>query len=325
MPIGWQPYTYGHWVWTVDGWLWLSDWSWGWAPFHYGRWSYDAIYGWVWVPGHVWAPAWVAWRTGGGWVGWAPLPPGASWRIGIGLELGRVDLRMGIAHHHWLFVQERSFLERRLRQRLLHPARNATVFDKTGDVTRYSERERRVINHGPDSDRMGEIAGKALVARSLRSSDGPLRSPTTGRDSRGDVIEVYRPKVGNGSTKGKPSVREDGSIRQPDKGTSERSREIDKWAEARRKELDRIHDTERKKAAAEDDRKRTLERQEAERKALERRVERQKQVKPPTVRKPPSSASPKKPSRPPSTKAPTQKAKPKKPPTKRGKPPSQAS
>ena len=197
--------------------------------------------------------------------------------------------------------------------------RVVTTLDKQ-DHYFPTDRERDVFYY-----RMGEIAGKALVARSLRSSDGPLRSPTTGRDSRGDVIEVYRPKVGNGSAKGKPSVREDGSIRQPDKGTSERSREIDKWAEARRKELDRIHDTERKKAAAEDDRKRILERQEAERKALERRVERQKQVKPPTVRKPPSSASPKKPSRPPSTKAPSQKAKPKKPPTKRGKPPSQAS
>ena len=31
------------------------------------------------VPGAVFAPAWVDWRVGNGWVGWAPLAPlGAS-------------------------------------------------------------------------------------------------------------------------------------------------------------------------------------------------------------------------------------------------------
>ena len=31
--------------------------------------------GWVWVPGYTWAPAWVSWRYGDGYAGWAPLPP----------------------------------------------------------------------------------------------------------------------------------------------------------------------------------------------------------------------------------------------------------
>ena len=29
-----------------------------------GRWFFDDSYGWVWVPGSEWAPAWVAWRYG---------------------------------------------------------------------------------------------------------------------------------------------------------------------------------------------------------------------------------------------------------------------
>src|SRR5579862_5507768 len=38
----WRPYdNNGHWIWTDDGWFWVSDYDWGWAPFHYGRWSYD--------------------------------------------------------------------------------------------------------------------------------------------------------------------------------------------------------------------------------------------------------------------------------------------
>ena len=68
-------YSGGHWVLTEFGWTWVSDWSWGWAPFHYGRWVTVSGYGWCWVPGTIWGPAWVTWRSGGGWVGWAAMPP----------------------------------------------------------------------------------------------------------------------------------------------------------------------------------------------------------------------------------------------------------
>jgi hypothetical protein len=71
----WAPYTLGHWVYTSDGWTWVSDESFGWATYHYGRWVNLDGTGWCWVPGYTWAPAWVAWRYGNGYAGWAPLPP----------------------------------------------------------------------------------------------------------------------------------------------------------------------------------------------------------------------------------------------------------
>jgi hypothetical protein len=76
-----QPYaTNGQWVSSDYGWYFQSDYPWGWAPFHYGRWALDANYGWIWIPGTVWAPAWVDWRSGGGYIGWAPLPP-IGWSV----------------------------------------------------------------------------------------------------------------------------------------------------------------------------------------------------------------------------------------------------
>jgi hypothetical protein len=45
VPQGWRPYTDGRWVYTDDGWTWVSDHEWGWAPFHYGRWSYATHHG----------------------------------------------------------------------------------------------------------------------------------------------------------------------------------------------------------------------------------------------------------------------------------------
>jgi len=71
----WAPYTDGNWVYTNDGWTWNSNEPFGWATYHYGRWVNLDGTGWVWVPGYTWAPAWVSWRYGDGYVGWAPLPP----------------------------------------------------------------------------------------------------------------------------------------------------------------------------------------------------------------------------------------------------------
>ena len=68
-------YSGGRWALSDYGWTWVSEYNWGWAPFHYGRWMNIGNYGWSWIPGRVWGPAWVHWRTGGGYVGWAPLPP----------------------------------------------------------------------------------------------------------------------------------------------------------------------------------------------------------------------------------------------------------
>ena len=74
---GYRPYaTRGHWVLTDAGNMWVSDVPWGWACYHYGRWTYNPYYGWVWLPGYEWAPAWVSWRSGGGMYGWAPMGPG---------------------------------------------------------------------------------------------------------------------------------------------------------------------------------------------------------------------------------------------------------
>jgi hypothetical protein len=78
-----RPYvTAGRWTYDNGAWTWLSDYPWGWAPFHYGRWVGVAGVGWEWVPGRRYAGAWVDWRVGNDYIGWAPLPPQWIWRGG---------------------------------------------------------------------------------------------------------------------------------------------------------------------------------------------------------------------------------------------------
>ena len=71
----WRPFFHGHWVWSSDGWLWMSYEPFGWITSHHGNWFYDPYLGWVWVPGYRWSPAVVVWMHFGDNLGWAPMPP----------------------------------------------------------------------------------------------------------------------------------------------------------------------------------------------------------------------------------------------------------
>jgi hypothetical protein len=70
LPVGWQPYTTGHWAYVAPwGYTWVDEAPWGYAPFHYGRWvMWQGRWGWVPGPPAVrpmWAPAFVAFVGGG--------------------------------------------------------------------------------------------------------------------------------------------------------------------------------------------------------------------------------------------------------------------
>ncbi|HWE23305.1 MAG TPA: DUF6600 domain-containing protein, partial [Myxococcales bacterium] len=94
---GWRPYVYGRWVLTDWGWTWVSDDPWAWAAYHYGSWGFTVGIGWFWVPGHVWAPAWVSWRWGFGYCAWAPIGPHGFY--------------YGYAHPAWVAVRADHFTQ----------------------------------------------------------------------------------------------------------------------------------------------------------------------------------------------------------------------
>jgi len=71
-PWGWQPYFYGHWNYFNGQLFWVPDEPWGWVPYHLGIWQWDKKLGWVWIPGSLFAPAWVDWEFFFGYAGWRP-------------------------------------------------------------------------------------------------------------------------------------------------------------------------------------------------------------------------------------------------------------
>ncbi|HXV14594.1 MAG TPA: DUF6600 domain-containing protein [Candidatus Krumholzibacteria bacterium] len=71
----WAPMSYGHWVWTSYGWMWVSYDPFGSLVYQYGFWVNDFALGWVWVPDYVWAPVQCEWVWWDDYIGWCPLPP----------------------------------------------------------------------------------------------------------------------------------------------------------------------------------------------------------------------------------------------------------
>ncbi len=155
---GWRPYgDGGHWAYTADGWYWESDYPWGGIVFHYGRWLHDSA-GWLWVPGYDWAPAWVTWRHADDSVGWAPLPPGAIFRTGVGFEFrGRVgvDLDFGLGPDSFLFVGYDHFWDRNLHPYFWPHDRVDFVFRHSVIANGYRFDHGRFIVEGLGRERIG--------------------------------------------------------------------------------------------------------------------------------------------------------------------------
>jgi hypothetical protein len=159
---GWRPYTTGHWVYSDYGWTWAADEPWGWAPFHYGRWYRDAGLGWGWVPGNVWAPAWVDWRNGGGYVGWAALPPEAGFTAGVGVSFGGFDVNAALVPSYYCFVSERQILEPRLATFIVAPNRNVEILRGTANINGIAVVNNRVFNRGMSVQRIEQVSGRAV-------------------------------------------------------------------------------------------------------------------------------------------------------------------
>jgi hypothetical protein len=149
----WRPYSDGYWAYTDYGWTWVSYEDFGWATYHYGRWANLADYGWVWFPGEDldWGPAWVSWRTGGDYIGWAPLPPRGPGVVYEGQPIGaNVDVTFDIGPEYYNFCDVRFIGEPVLRDRIFPPVQNVTYITNTVNVTNITVQNNIVYNYGPD-------------------------------------------------------------------------------------------------------------------------------------------------------------------------------
>jgi hypothetical protein len=155
----WRPYHHGRWIWTDDGWYWASDEPWAWAVYHYGRWHYDEYYGWIWIPGTDWAPAWVEWRFGGSCVGWAPLGPAAIFDGFYGI---RYATSWVVPVHHWTFVDVHHMGRHDLVRYAYPVTRNREYVLRTESAGNVRYRSGRVVTDGPDRAAIERRTGRRI-------------------------------------------------------------------------------------------------------------------------------------------------------------------
>ncbi len=201
----WRPYSAGHWVYTEEGWTWVADDSepWGWATYHYGRWANLDGYGWVWVPGYTWAPAWVSWRYGGGYCGWAPLPPDTFVGIdfgGVGLGFhigGDCDTAYGIGPGYYNFISVGYLGSRDYRHHYVDRNNNFTIINNTRNVTNI------MVNNQRGAGRFSRVSvGGPSIATINAQSSTPVQRVHLERSNRpgnaslsGGRLAVFAPRV----------------------------------------------------------------------------------------------------------------------------------
>ncbi|UFH53136.1 DUF6600 domain-containing protein [Spirosoma sp. KNUC1025] len=178
-----QPYASGgHWVVTEYGNTWVSDYAWGWAPFHYGRWIYDPAYGgWLWIPGTDWGPAWVSWRSGGGYYGWAPLGPG--WDVNVNIN---------IPAPYWTFVPQVYITSPNLYSYCVPRPRVVNIYQNTTIINNYYRTNNRAYVYGPPRGDIERVTRRSVPVYRIDHMDRPGRS-VVGNGSVG----FYRPGASN--------------------------------------------------------------------------------------------------------------------------------
>ncbi|TDQ16435.1 hypothetical protein DFQ04_2553 [Algoriphagus boseongensis] len=176
-----HPYgTNGRWVMTEYGNTWVSDYDWGWATFHYGRWYFDDYYqSWAWIPGYEWAPAWVSWRTGGGYYGWAPLGPGVS-----------ISVRVNVPSFHWVFLPQARIYHNYPYHYYAPYAHRVKIINKTKVINNTVVYNNYNFYGGPSRREVEQVTRKVVPVYNIRTSEAPGRMAV----SRNEV-RVYRPEL----------------------------------------------------------------------------------------------------------------------------------
>ena len=217
----WAPYTDGHWVYTQDGWTWVSSDPSGWATCHYGRWVNLDGTGWCWVPGYTWGPAWVSWRYGDGYCGWAPLPPdslvgidyaGGDNDYGDGFHIGGdCDSYYGIGAGWYNFLPIVYLGDSDYRGYYANRHNNYRLINSTTNVTNINVNRR---------EKSGNFSGVSLGGPSILQANARSQTPiqrlnlaSTTRIGGGVVdgqsLAIYAPRVDVNTL---PSARPAGAL-----------------------------------------------------------------------------------------------------------------
>ena len=173
-------YSNGRWAMTEYGNTWVSNYDWGWAPFHYGRWVINSYRQWIWLPDTTWGPAWVDWRSGDGYYGWAPMAP----TISINLSFGR---RYVVPEFCWNFIPQRNIYISTFPR--YDYGRNNVYIRNTTIINNTYVYNRRSYYGGPRIEDIRRATNRDVTVYRYAQSNRPGASRVGGRE-----VSIYRPR-----------------------------------------------------------------------------------------------------------------------------------
>jgi hypothetical protein len=205
----WRPYTIGHWAFTDAGWTWVSDEPFGWITYHYGRWMRTRTLGWVWTPGEQWAPAWVSWRYGGDYAGWAPLPPEAQFDEGTGIQQwADQSYNLGPADYTWVPAAE--FGDDNMADEEAPPDQAEAIYDDSNNITNiyYDTAASFIVCYGPNYDFIRSRSHRPFHAPFTLMRGGFHPGGKNSATISGNTLRVPAPRIRHDPTPTAPrSVR----------------------------------------------------------------------------------------------------------------------
>lgn len=168
----WKPYQNGKWEYSDHGWLWVSSDKWGNSTYNYGRWWNSPKYGWVWLPGYTWSPAWVKWKVTNDdkYVGWVALTPKAKWNSEKGITDETYKYRN--KDNEWVFVVNNTFSGDLSSGNIVRQDENTSLVKNSTSIIDIKIEDEKIVNKGPDVNRMEEKTGKKFQMKKVKFSKG---------------------------------------------------------------------------------------------------------------------------------------------------------
>lgn len=189
MEVDFRPYvTNGYWIYSNEGWAWVSGYDWGWAPFHYGRWMYDDLYGWLWIPGYEWAPAWVTWGYVDDYYAWAPLLPDIN--VLIQFNFWKPNI------FYWNVCPKKNIYDKDLPVKITRPDRINDFENQISIINNFNttRTNKQYYSKGPDPFEVERFTNKKIDEVTLKTVRKV--NPVT---ENSDIRKVFRPPLAKDS------------------------------------------------------------------------------------------------------------------------------
>ena len=184
------PYSNGEWVYTDAGWYFKAPTPYEETVHHHGRWVNSPSIGWTWVPGRVWAPAWVDWRENDTYIAWTPVPPGIY-------IVNNVIVPPQVVEERYMIVEKKHFGGPDMYKYMYKENKNKIMIKEWKRVDGVMVMNKTVINKGPDITGIEKVKGNKIERVSIKKISSKDKVKYSGTE-----YNVYSPSFKKVKSKG---------------------------------------------------------------------------------------------------------------------------